>query len=140
MSDGRVWSRAETHPTATDPRLRGRTYAISFDRVWTVSLSLAGGRLPRWRVLHSDDEKGTILAEVTSAIWGRPSEVRIRIGLDHYGLTRVDLRSALQSVVGFGTNARRLGRFLQALDSELAAEPTQILDATRPPRLTTSSG
>ena len=136
MSDGRIWSRAETHPAATDPRLRGRTYAIPFDRVWTVSLGLAGGRLSRWRVLHSDDEKGTILAEVTNAIWGRPSEVRIRIGLDHYGLTRVDLKS----VVGCGTNARRLGRFLRALDAELAAEPTQILDATQPPRLTASSG
>lgn len=140
MSDGRIWSRAETHPAATDPRLRGRTYAIPFDRVWTASLGLAGGGLPTWQVLESDDEKGTILAEVKNAIWDRTSEIRIRIGLDDYGLTRVDLQSGLRSVVGLGTNARRLGAFLRALDLELAAEPTQILDATQPLPLTTRSG
>jgi len=129
--------RAETHPRAPDPRLRGRTYAITFDRVWNAALGLAGGGLPRWRVLKSDDEKGAIHAEALTTVLRRPCDVRIRIGLDSNGQTRVDVRAALAAGKhDWGSNARRIQRFMEALDAKLAATPAQILDPTRQPQFT----
>ena len=137
MSEDPTGIRAETHPRAPDPRLRGRTYAITFDRVWNAALALAGGGIQRWRVLASDDEKGTIQDEAATLILRRPCEVRIRIGLDENGQTRVDLRTALVSGRrDWGSNARRIARFIVALDEKLAATPAQILDATRKPQFT----
>jgi hypothetical protein len=137
VSEGSSRGRAETHPKAPDPRLRGRTYAITFDRVWTAALGLAGGELPRWRVLESDDEKGTIRAQALTTLLRRPCDVRIRIGLDANGQTRVDLRVALENGTrDWGSNARRIRRFIEALDTKLAATPAQILDATRQPQFT----
>ena len=52
---GLTQNRAETSPTAEDRRLRGRTYAIPFETVWSAALALAGpgpratGALPRSR-------------------------------------------------------------------------------------------
>jgi len=64
---------------------------------------------------------------------GAKGDVRIRITLDRNGQTRVDLRSASRKGKGdFGVNARRIGRFLRALDRRLGATPEQILDPTRP--------
>lgn len=137
MIQGSTRGRAETHPSAPDPRLRGRTYAITFDRVWTAALALAGGELRRWRVLDSDDEQGTIRAEALTTVMRRPCEVRIRIGLDDNGQTRVDVRSALESGKrDWGSNARGIHRFIHALDEKLAATPAQILDSTRRPQFT----
>jgi hypothetical protein len=62
--------------------------------------------------------------------------VRIRIGLDANGQTRVDVRSASRSRRDWGSNARRIDRFLRALDAKLDATPAQILDATRQPQFT----
>jgi hypothetical protein len=125
----------ETHPGAPDLRLRGRTYAITFDRVWNAALGLAGGGLPRWRVLAADDEQGTIKAEAISTVWRRPCEVLIRIGLDANAQTRVDVRS-VSGGRDWGSNRRRIQRFILALDKQLAATPAQILDASRQPRFT----
>ena len=136
MIEGSTRGRAETDPRATDPRLRGRTYAITFDRVWNAALGLAGS-LPRWRIVESNDEAGTIRVEALSNLWRHPCDVRIRVGLDDNGQTRVDVRS--MSVNGgrdWGSNARRIDRFIRALDEKLAATPAQILDATRQPQFT----
>ena len=137
MIEGASRAKAETNPAALDARLRGRTYAITFDRVWNAALALAEGGLRGWRVLKADDEKGTILAEAVSAVWRRPCEVRVRIGLDANGQTRVDVRSASRNAKrDWGSNARRIDRFFRALDQKLGATPAQILDATRKPQFT----
>lgn len=134
----RIWrglttNRAQTHPEAEDPRLRGRTYAIPFDEVWNGALALAGGGLPRWRIVHADDRKGVIVAEARTLLFRFVDDVRIRVTLDRNGQTRVDLRSASRKGKGdLGVNARRIGRFLRALDRRLGAAPEQILDPTRP--------
>lgn len=125
---------AETDPRSEDPRLRGRTYAISFDRVWTAAVSLAGGGIKRWTLLEADDEEGVILARWESWPWRRVAEVRIDVGLDPNAQTRVDLRSRSQGDRGvLGGNRRAIGRFLRRLDASLQAHPAQILDATRAP-------
>jgi len=127
-------ARAETDPLARDSRLRGRTYAIPFDRVWSTALAVIRGGLPRWSVLSHDDQKGVILAEARTAILRRDVDIHVRIGLDDNGQTRVDIRTALRGAHGdLGSTRRLIHTFLKELDRRLGAEPWQILDPTRPP-------
>lgn len=135
----RLWrglteSAAETDPRAEDRRLRGRTYAIPFDRVWRCALELADGAMRRCSVLSADDEAGIIEAEYPSLVLRRMDDLRIEIGLDENGQTRVDVRSACRDgKADLGRNPRTIGRFLKRLDRRLEADPAQILDPTRPP-------
>lgn len=131
---GLTGKEAGTDPWSDDPGLRGRTYAISFDRVWTAALDLAGGGLKRWQLLKADDQQGVILARWESWPWRRVADVRIDIGLDQNAQTRVDLRSRSRGDRGdLGGNRRAIRRFLRRLDASIQAHPTQILDATRTP-------
>ena len=127
-------ARAETDPRSPDPRLRGRTYAIPFERVWSTALAAIRGGLPRWKVLSHDDQKGIILAEARTALFRRDVDIHVRIGLDHNGQTRVDVRSALRGAHGdLGSTRRLIGAFLTEVDRRLEAAPWQILDPTVPP-------
>ena len=121
-------NRAETDPWSDDPRLWGRTYAISFDKVWYASLELATKR-SRWALLHTDDLAGIIQVLCTTPVFRFKDELEIRLRLDENALTRVDVRS--QSTTGrrdFGVNARRIGRFLLRLDKQLGAGKGTIID------------
>jgi uncharacterized protein (DUF1499 family) len=112
-------NRAYTHPEAADPRLRGRAYPIPFSRVWEAVLEVARTR-PRWTVVETHPGAGELHAEARTLFWRFTDDVWIRVSLDASGLTRVDLTSA--SRVGgadFGVNARRIARFLHALDRHL---------------------
>jgi hypothetical protein len=134
---GLTRNRAETHPTSDDPRLRGRTYAIPFDRVWNAALVLCGGGLPRWSLLEADDTNGIIRAQALTRVFRRPHDVRITIGLDANGQTRVDVAAILlRSKRDLGANRRRIHSFLDRLDSKLEATAGQILDSTRQPQFT----
>lgn len=116
-----------TDPEAADRRLRGRTYAIPFDKVWSASLALATV-LPRWSVVRADDQTGEIRAEARPLFLRTPSDVTIRIRLDEDAQTRVDLQSRTRDDKrDFGTNARRVARFLTRLDRRLEVRPSQIL-------------
>ncbi len=109
---------AQTDPAAADPRLRGRTYAIPFEQVWSAALALARRRRG-WTVRHADDLDGVISAEARTAL-RFVDDVEIRIRLDENAQTRVDLSSASRVGVGdLGKNPRRIGKFLRALDREL---------------------
>lgn len=130
-------TQARTFPTSPDPRLRGRTYAISFDRVWTAALTLAGRELARWEVIDDDDQAGVINAVATTWPGGKRDEVQIRVGLDPNGQTRVDLSSsASDGKRDLGRNARRIHVFLRKLDARLDAGAAQILDPTLMPSWT----
>ena len=128
---------SETRPGATDPRLRGRTYAIPFDDVWNASLHLVEGGLRRWRLLEADDERGVIRAEATSPVLRRVSEARITIGLDENAQTRVDAHTCpLTGKSGSGARERRLIRaFFRRLDRQVDASPDRILDTTDEPTM-----
>jgi hypothetical protein len=105
-----------------DPRLRGRTYAIPFERVWQASLALANGGLRRWKVIDSDDVEGIINAESRTFVWRFVDDVRIRVYLDEDAQTRVDVESkSRKGRADYGTNARRVHRFLRALDRRVTA-------------------
>lgn len=119
---------ALTHPDHVDPRLRGRTYAIPFDRVWTAALELADGGLRRWTVIEADDIDGIIRAEARTLVFRFVDDVTIRISLDADAQTRVDLRSeSRKGKADLGTNARRIGRFCRKLDRALGAGGREIL-------------
>lgn len=125
---------AATDPSSTDHRLRGRTYAIPFDDVWTAATSLASGQLRGWTVVSADDRAGVIEASATMRLFGVHSGVHIDIGLDENAQTRVDAHAITSTGRGDLGHCRRvIGRFFRELDEHLHAQPSQILDATRSP-------
>ena len=111
--------------------------AIPFDRVWTAALALCGGGLPRWSLVSADDQQGVIRARALTRVLRRQNDVRVTIGLDQNGQTRVDVAGiAFNRSRDLGSNARGIDRFLRELDAKVGAAPGQILDATRQPTFT----
>jgi hypothetical protein len=116
-------NRAETAPDHSDPRLRGRRYAIPFQAVWEAARDLADGGMARWTLVDADDQNGELRAESRTWLFRLVDDVEVRIALDHEGQTRVDLTSA--SRIGgwdLGANARRIRRFTARLDRALQEE------------------
>ncbi len=122
----RLWrgltrNRAFTDPEADDPRLRTRVYGVPFARVWTAALGTAGA-LRGWKVTASNPRSGEIAAEAATRTLSFVDDIWIRVSLDEDGQTRVDVAS--QSRVGradLGTNARRIARFLHAMEGRMHA-------------------
>lgn len=112
-------NRAFTDPEADDPRLRGRSYAVPFARVWDGATAVARGTRG-WTIVSSDPRAGEIVAEARTRMWKFTDDVWVRLSLSDDGLTRVDLASASRKGgADLGTNARRIARFLHALDRHL---------------------
>lgn len=113
-------NRAYTSPESKDPKLRGRDYAVPFVQVWEAALETAKKR-PRWTVTEADPRAGEIRAEAKTVLWRFVDDVLIRLSLDEDdGRTRVDVvsQSRLKGY-DWGVNARRIARFLHALDRAL---------------------
>ena len=114
---------AATSRNSEDASLRGRTYDIPFEDVWQGALRVARERLRGWAVDLTDDENGRISVDVRSRLRSLTGIVRIRITLDEQGQTRVDVASETPGTRrDWGTNARRVRRFLAALDREAPRE------------------
>ena len=113
-------NRAYTSPESKDPKLRGRDYAVPFVQVWEAALETAKKR-PRWTVTEADARAGEIRAEAKTVLWRFVDDVLIRLSLDEDdGRTRVDVVSASRlKGYDWGVNARRIARFLHALDRAL---------------------
>jgi hypothetical protein len=119
---GLTHNRAFTDDESPDPRLRVRTYGVPFAAVWNAALSIARGSRG-WTVTASDPVAGEIVAESATRMWKFVDDVWIRISLDDDAQTRVEMISA--SRVGradLGTNARRIARFLHALDRHVLGD------------------
>lgn len=115
-------NRAFTDPESPDPRLRGRTYAVPFTQVWDAALQTAQ-RTRGWTLVSSDARAGEIVAEARTPLWKFIDDVWVRLSLDENGQTRVDVASASRKGSGdLGTNARRIARFLHALDARLSRD------------------
>ncbi len=129
---GVTTNHAETAPSAKDRRLRGRTYAISFDRVWHAACAQIEGAWG-WRLLVADDQVGSIEATATTLVFRFVDDVSLQITLDQNAQTRVDMTSRSRKGKGdLGTNLRRIDRFMRRLDRNLDARPEQILDVLVP--------
>ncbi len=114
---------ARTSRNAADPRLRGRTYAIPFDRVWSEAVALAGGGLSRWRLRGADDYEGVIRAEATAWLLRSTADLTIRVVLDGDAQTRVDAEVRNRSGrADLGASARHIARFFRALDAAVTRE------------------
>lgn len=132
ITRGLTTAEAATDPQAEDPRLRGRTYAIPFERVWSAAVSIADGGLARWQLAGADDVSGVIRARWTTFFSKRIADVRIDIGLDENGQTRVDLRARSRGDRGdLGGNPRAIGHFLRRLDERLRADGVRAPGETR---------
>jgi hypothetical protein len=126
--------RAETDPASPDERLVGRTYAIPFEHVWNCAVSVAREGMRGWSVASADDLAGLIIASTRTRWFNIRDDVRVRIGLDENGQTRVDVLSRSRGErASLGRHRRAIARFLTRLDQRLDARPGQILDAARPP-------
>ncbi|SOD03488.1 Protein of unknown function [bacterium JGI 053] len=112
-------NRAWTDPESPDRRLRGRVYAVPFTRVWGAALETARAQRG-WTVTETDARDGEIVAEARTTLWRFVDDVSVRVWLDDTGATRVDATSASRVGSGdLGTNARRIARFLHALDRRI---------------------
>lgn len=113
---GLTHNRAFTDDESGDRRLRPRTYAVPFATVWDGALAIARGTRG-WTVTASDPVGGEIVAEAATRLWKFVDDVWIRVSLDDDGQTRVDVTSASRTGrADLGANARRIARFLHALD------------------------
>ncbi len=136
MSPARLWlglskNRAVTHPRHDDPTLRGRTYAIPFAEVWKATVALASGGLRGWTLVQADEDLGILEAESKSLLFRLVGDVRVKVSLDEFGQTRVDLISSSRVGRGdLGKNARRVRKFFRVLDKKIGAGPGTILDPT----------
>ena len=125
---------AATDQHSEDVRLRGRTYTITFDDVWQAAMTVAGGELLGWSVGRSDDQRGVIDALAKTPITGSEADVKIHIGLDRLGQTRVDALATSRKDKGdWGRTRRLIARFFKRLDKQLSAQPGQLIDPTRHP-------
>jgi hypothetical protein len=123
---------AFTTPSAEDPRMRGRTYAIPFEDVWQASLHLMDGGLRGWEVHEADDREGIIRGVGGSLIDRFNSAVTIRITLDFNAQTRVDALSASRTGrYDLGSNARKLRKFFRRLDRALEQAKGQEIETLR---------
>jgi hypothetical protein len=138
LSQSRLWqaftrNRAQTHPRHSDPRLRGRTYAIPYARVWAEATAMASGELRGWTLLEADEDLGFFKAEAKTPVFGFVDDVHFSISLDENAQTRVDMTSESRKGKGdLGTNARRIRKFLKLLDRRIGAGQGTILDPTIP--------
>ena len=111
---------AETRPDASDPRLRGRTYSIPFERVWQASMAVL--EQLNCAVRLANDRDGIIIAKASAFFPRRVDDVTVSIVLDNDAQTRVDMRSITrEGKSDLGGNSRRVARFFEMLDRRLGA-------------------
>lgn len=120
---------AATDPASPDPELRGRTYAIPFERIWLETLEMADGDLEGWRLVEADDRMGVVKAEARTRVFGWVDDLVIRIRLDPNAQTRVDMESRSRTGRGdLGANRRRIKMYFRELERRLDVQPEQIWD------------
>ncbi len=123
-----------TDPWSEDPRLWGRTYAISFDKVWKAARNLADGGVRGWTLIRDDDREGVMQA--VSLTWPRKKldEVTITVRLDENAQTRVDVRCRrAEGAPARRRHPRMIDGFLGRLDDAVGATPAQKVDPTSRP-------
>lgn len=120
--------RVHTAPDASDPRMRGRRYAIPFDQVWRAAFRLLSGGMPHWTLTWEDDEGGVLEAKVPPRTLRPAGLVRVRVFLDADAQTCVAMFAGpADGGRDLGASRRRVLRFFEALDRDLSPAPGQQL-------------
>lgn len=110
---------AETRPNAADPRLRTRLYPLSLETVWGAVVRLTDAQ-EGWTVRDCRPDNGLIEVEARTRLFRFTDDVTIRVRPSSGRRIAVDLTSRSRlGKADLGTNARRIGRFLDALDAAL---------------------
>ncbi len=123
---------AFTTPSAEDPRLQGRTYAIPFEDVWQAATRLVAGGIKRWELDRADDQEGVIRGTAHGRLERFTSGITVRITLDANAQTRVDALAASRTGgANLGANRRRLYRFFKDLDRVLENASDRSIEALR---------
>jgi hypothetical protein len=102
--------------------------------VWGAALHLVGGGLEGFALSAADEGRGVLQAHCAGALLKSPLDLRIKVGLDENGLTRVDAHAVPTGrAPTLGAGRRRIRAFMSALDANLGATPAQIIDPSRRP-------
>ncbi len=119
--------RVRTDPQAADPMLRGRTYAVPFDRIWKAASRLVSGDLRGWSLTWADDREGVLEARVAKRLLRPAGMVRVRISLDSDAQTRVDMAAGpSDGGADLGVSRRRIQHFFSELDRAVAPTLARI--------------
>jgi uncharacterized protein (DUF1499 family) len=105
-----------TTPDAGSPRLQTRTYAADPATAFKTAKDVASHRA-RWKIIGADAAKGFIRAEARTKWMRFIDDVTIWVTPGGHGGSIVDVESRSRVGLGdFGTNARRVSDYLDALD------------------------
>jgi hypothetical protein len=116
-------SRAATAPAAADPFLRDRVWGVPFEDVWQAAVRLVSGGLRGWSLVRADDRDGVIEGAIRG-FGGAVHALRVEVVLDADAQTVVRGEvTAVRPGIDWGRAARRLRRFLSALDDAVARAP-----------------
>ena len=103
------------------PGLRTRTYAADPARAFEAARETAARR-PRWKIVRADKAKGFITVEARTRFLRFVDDVTIWVTAGERGGSVVDVESRSRVGLGdFGTNARRVSDYLDALDRAMDA-------------------
>lgn len=111
---------------AMDPSLSGpgwRAYTVDFRGVWLATQEVLGA-MPRWTVRAADPRRGEVEVEVRPVLGGKSRPMLLRLSLDPFGLTRVEIFPL--SPAGEpapGVEKPWLQRFFRRLDARLHSRP-----------------
>ena len=111
-----------TTPDAGSPRLQTRTYAADPAKAFATAKEVASRR-PRWKIVGAHAAKGFIQAEARTKWMRFVDDVTIWVTPGGHGGSIVDVESRSRVGLGdFGTNARRVADYLEALDRAMDAK------------------
>lgn len=96
-------------------RLASRDLPLPVDAAFRAAHD-AAGRMPRWTVVEAAPGRGVIRATARTRLLGFTDDVTIRVEPSPRGGSRIQVRSASRvGLYDFGTNARRIRRYLAEL-------------------------
>ena len=98
-----------------------RVYLISFASVWDAVLDHIASKR-RWELVQADEEVGEIWATRATGLRGKnKNDVRVRVSLDHNGLTQVTATATATMKPRPEHSARLVKTFLANLDRRVSA-------------------
>jgi len=105
-----------TKPDAGNPDLRTRLYAGGPKKIFNHAKDLAAKRRG-WKIVDADVDAGILKIEARTLVFRFVDDVVIRVNPAAGGGTSLDMESRSRVGKGdFGTNARRVSKFLKRMD------------------------